>query len=241
MAWLTPKTDWTGADGVRYTDLNRIEGNILDLHGKFLHNGVIASVSPSGNDTTGNGSSSAPFRTFARALSAIPKNLNGFSATIQVAAGTYSEVVDIDGFSGGEIIIAGVAGTNVTVTGLIVQGCAVLIDGINLTVGSSGIFVGAKGLLFSASSNITVSSAAEAVTLRYGGVLELTRTLTVSNATRALQVQYGSTASVATLAGSNNTIGIYAYNSAVFVSALQIVATSRIINENSIVNTRGVT
>jgi hypothetical protein len=28
MAWLAPKTNWTSSDGVRNTDLNRIEGNI---------------------------------------------------------------------------------------------------------------------------------------------------------------------------------------------------------------------
>lgn len=32
MAWQTPKTDWEAQDGVRNTDLNRIEGNALDLH-----------------------------------------------------------------------------------------------------------------------------------------------------------------------------------------------------------------
>lgn len=32
MAWLTPKTDWDLPDGVRNTDFNRIEGNILELH-----------------------------------------------------------------------------------------------------------------------------------------------------------------------------------------------------------------
>jgi len=31
MAWSTPKTDWVGTDGVVYTDLNRIEANIVDL------------------------------------------------------------------------------------------------------------------------------------------------------------------------------------------------------------------
>lgn len=35
MAWSTPKTDWVGTDGVVYTDLNRIEGNTLDLHGRL--------------------------------------------------------------------------------------------------------------------------------------------------------------------------------------------------------------
>lgn len=31
MAWQTPKTDWSSADGVRDTDMNRIEGNALEL------------------------------------------------------------------------------------------------------------------------------------------------------------------------------------------------------------------
>lgn len=31
MAWQTPKTNWSSADGVRDTDMNRIEGNTLEL------------------------------------------------------------------------------------------------------------------------------------------------------------------------------------------------------------------
>lgn len=31
MAWVNPKTDWTPADGIRDSDINRIEGNILHL------------------------------------------------------------------------------------------------------------------------------------------------------------------------------------------------------------------
>ncbi len=35
MAWVTPKVDWdTNPKGIDYTDLNRIEGNILDLYAK---------------------------------------------------------------------------------------------------------------------------------------------------------------------------------------------------------------
>lgn len=241
MAWQTPKTDWTGADGVRNIDLNRIEGNIFELYGKFLHHSIVVSVSTAGNDTTGNGTSVAPFRTLTRALRAIPKNLNGFNATLQLGAGTYDEIVEISDFSGGEIILASVAGNNVTITGLRVENCSVLIDGVTLNVGSSGIFVGAKGLLFSATSLINVSGATEAVNLRYGAVLEISRTLTVTGANRAIWAQYGSKASIATLAGTGNTIGVYAYNSTVYVSALQIAATTRVINENSTILTRGVT
>ena len=35
MAWQTPKTDWTRADGVRDIDLNRIEGNTMHLSDNF--------------------------------------------------------------------------------------------------------------------------------------------------------------------------------------------------------------
>lgn len=31
MAWINPKTNWIPADGISNTDLNRIEGNTLDL------------------------------------------------------------------------------------------------------------------------------------------------------------------------------------------------------------------
>ena len=33
MAWQVPKTDWAAADGVRDTDMNRIEENILKNSG----------------------------------------------------------------------------------------------------------------------------------------------------------------------------------------------------------------
>jgi len=32
MAWETPKTDWAAEDGLAATDMNRIEGNIQELH-----------------------------------------------------------------------------------------------------------------------------------------------------------------------------------------------------------------
>lgn len=35
MAWNTPKVDWDEKVGIKGTDLNRIEGNILDLHGRL--------------------------------------------------------------------------------------------------------------------------------------------------------------------------------------------------------------
>jgi hypothetical protein len=42
MAWVTPKTNWAGADGVIATDMNRIEGNIkhIEADDRFMDNSV---------------------------------------------------------------------------------------------------------------------------------------------------------------------------------------------------------
>ncbi len=52
-----------------------------------------------GSDTTGNGTSANPFKTIQHAIDIIPKNLNGYTATIIIAAGTYPEDILISGFS----------------------------------------------------------------------------------------------------------------------------------------------
>ena len=57
MAWQTPKTNWSSADGVRDTDLNRIEENTRVLYFEKLRDNTTIYVSPSGNNSTGNGSS----------------------------------------------------------------------------------------------------------------------------------------------------------------------------------------
>lgn len=198
---------------------------IVDTLGIALSGAKTISVTTSGNDTTGNGST-APYRTINKALSILPKNLNGKTVIINVGAGTYSEIVNIENFSGGVIVINGAAGAVVSITGLQIQTSVVQIDGINLTVGSSGIFVGTNALLFNASSSITVNGAAVGVTLRYGAKLEVSTTLTINNATTAaLLVQYNSQASVRTLAGSGNNIGINVLNSVVYCQQNNLTAT----------------
>lgn len=197
-------------------------------------------VSKSGSDTLGNGSSSNPYLTIMKAVNSLPKNLNGKTVIINVGAGTYAETVTIEHFFGGSITINGNVGAGVTITGLTLQNCAVLIDAISLTVGSGGIFVGARGMLYSASSNITVTGAANGVILRYGALMEITTTLTINNATnRAMQVQYASMASIATLAGTGNSIGVYVYNSTVYLFNTTLSATTVTINDNGILNIRG--
>lgn len=244
MAWQAPKTDWTSADGVRNTDLNRIEENTRVLYLERLRGRPTITVSLSGNDTTGTGTTAAPYRTVAKALSVLPRDLHGFGAVIYFAsAGTYAETVEINNFTNGTIVLSGPANAAISIMGLRAENASVQVSNIALTcydtgVYGTGMFAGVNGAIICASGSITVT--AGGVTARYGGLVEVTTTLTVSNADRAIQAQYGATISVATLNGTNNAVGIYAYNSTVYISTLNLTATARIVNENSIVNTRGV-
>ena len=70
-----------------------------------LQGNVSYNVSLSGSDSTGDGTSAKPFKTIQRALSVIPKDLNGYTATILIADGTYDEIVTISGFYSGTLDI----------------------------------------------------------------------------------------------------------------------------------------
>lgn len=196
-------------------------------------------VSPSGSDNLGEGTSANPFGTIQRAVDSLPKNLNGKNIIINLTAGSYNERVTIKDFTSGTITINGVSGAGVTIAGLSIENALVLIDAIHLTVGSGGIFVGSMGMLFSATSNVTVNGAANGVTLRYGAVLEISTTLTVNNAsTNALWVQYASTASVANLAGTGNGIGVQVLNGTAYVLNFTMTAGTRIVEYNGKVHER---
>lgn len=75
-------------------------------------------VATTGSNTTGDGSQTAPYATINKALSTIPKNLNGFVATVNIAAGTYDENVYAAYFGNGLLRITGTVGDVVTVNKL---------------------------------------------------------------------------------------------------------------------------
>lgn len=77
----------------------------FSLNIKPLEADVTYYVATTGSDITGNGSETAPYRTIPYALSTIPKDLGGYTATIHVADGTYNEPVNIIGYCGGYIIL----------------------------------------------------------------------------------------------------------------------------------------
>lgn len=93
------------------------------IYGKALTANTTYYVSTTGNDTTGNGTSSAPYRTISKALTMIPKNLNGFIGYISIAAGAYTEEVNVKDFHGGILRFTGAPNTNVGIHALNIQNC----------------------------------------------------------------------------------------------------------------------
>lgn len=137
MAWQNPKIDWSPADGVRDSDLNRIEGNLLELYNQSGRANTTVYVATTGDDSAGNGSSGQPYKTITKALQAIPKHLNGFKASINIAEGTYEESVVITGFTG----IVELTGTGtVTVNSISIENCMVATTGL-LTLKATGSFI----------------------------------------------------------------------------------------------------
>ena len=205
MAWQTPKTDWAPEDGVMDIDFNRIENNIQDLHERsnilspyILTKDLVLYVDGSGNDATGNGSASAPYKTINKALSVVPHNLSGHSVIISIDAGTYPEIVEISGYSG-TIVLSGNSGALVTVNGFRVSGADVEISNIILAV-SSGVFVTNGGTL---TGDGAMRISGNSLTVNYGALFNLS-SLTISNASGyAVEVNRGGRFFATTLSGTN--------------------------------------
>ena len=199
MAWQNPKTDWTAADGVRDTDFNRIEGNILELHSvSAYYADHTIYVSKSGNDSSGTGASASPYLTIAKALSVMPKNLNGKVVAINVGAGTYSEAVTLRGFTGGALVITGVVGAAVSIGVLDIISSVVSVENINLT--TSGVNVLADATLYT-SRNLVVNNSG--IVVSDCSKANLGASVSVSGATIAVRASNNSRAFLAYLSTSN--------------------------------------
>lgn len=95
-------------------------------------------VSTMGSDTTGDGTSSKPYKTITYALSQVPKDLGGYTATVNIADGTYNESVNITGYTGGYLYLKrnGAQELNnlCNIISISVQYCSnVSVTGFNLT------------------------------------------------------------------------------------------------------------
>lgn len=220
MAWQTPKTNWGAADGVRDSDFNRIEGNIQELYNKMdLKSAVTVYVNAvSGNDTTGTGSNTAPYKTIMKAINSLPKHLGGYNATISIASGTYDENVVINGFAG-KLILSGVSNAAVNITRLTVDACVVLINSIIISTSANDapIDVENGGTLICTAQNLkanNTTTGTSGVKVGNASSLFIANTLTVTGmgGGAAVLCTQGSIAHIHTLTGSNKASGLEASN-----------------------------
>ena len=220
MAWFEPKTNWGPADGVRDSDLNRIEGNILELYNESkIRSTTTRHVNAAvGDDVNGDGTASKPYKTIMRAINSLPKVLSGYNASISIGSGTYDEAVIIDGFAG-KLSLTGASNASVNVTSLTVRACTVLVTSINIKATSNGTAVEITNggtLLYTSGSLSVHNTSTGTIGVNVGTMSQLyvgnTLTVTGIGGGTALQCTQGSVAHVGTLAGSNKASGFEATN-----------------------------
>lgn len=169
MAWQTPKTDWTATDGVRDSDLNRIEGNIAYLYNdKVRADTYIYVNATSGSDTNGNGTAVAPFKTINKALGAVARVTNGNEVTLSIAGGYYPEDVVIKGFTSPITLMNN--GDTVTVRSFRVDGCHCSLSG-NLEISTNSTVYVVNGGMLTGAGALYVDGAY--ISLNYGSTLSL--------------------------------------------------------------------
>lgn len=185
---------------VNAANLNAMQDAVALSGHKFVY------VSTAGSDRGGDGSQVKPYATITKALSVLPKNLNGFSATIYVAAGTYAESVLISNFGNGTVRIAGEVGATVTVNGIEVNNVK-LAEIANVSLNISGGFFHIVSSGIRVSSPVVVSGAVYGVYATNFSDVLFASALTVHDATNyAVVSTSGSRVYVTTIKGSGNRV-----------------------------------
>jgi len=114
-------------------------------------------VATTGSDTSGNGTSNNPFATIQYALDIIPKDLGGYTATINIADGTYNEIVYIYGYHSGTMDINS---SNITALSTVCQISGISIKDCSARVQMRGLcltYTGGDALLATNCSFVYVS------------------------------------------------------------------------------------
>lgn len=210
---------WERADSptVVGTPINAANLNAMQQSSGATSN-VTVYVATTGSDNTGNGTSASPYATITKALSTIPKNLNGYGAAIYVAEGTYDEHVTISGFIGGLVrFTATEANTNVSIGSLsILDQTIVEMRSINLTItsfsGDNSLYV--RGADFRMYDGIlTVSSGAQYGVKGNHGAIIFINTCVVNNATAAaIATTYSSDVMIGNVSGTQNNVGLSSHS-----------------------------
>ena len=215
MAWQTPKTNWSASDGVRDSDFNRIEENILAIYnGAYGAPDRTVYVRTSGTDAPTSGDSSSPCLTINYALSLLPRNLNGKTVQVNIGSGTYNEAVVIRGFSNGKLILMGPYNTEIAVNSLEIDSSICLINSIAVIVkpaslASYGVKV-TNGATLIASGRLSISNVINAISVDTCSACHCASSVSVGSVSNGIEVGGASRMHLTSLAGSTSSLGFIA-------------------------------
>ena len=165
-------------------------------------------VSTAGSDSVGDGSEANPYATINKALASIPRNLNGYTAIVYIAAGSYAENVSVRDFGNGLIRLSGVAGAVVEVNGVTFNRVTYAeIANITFSITGSNLYANASNVRIE--SPFIANGGTFGVYANHGSCLVFLNTVTINNTTNFAVVSSSlSNVYVTTLAGSNNKMSV---------------------------------
>lgn len=200
------------------TEGTRINKELFDNKAYTLTEDVTVYVSTTGNDVSGDGSSDAPYKTIQKAVDSIPKHLDGYTAQITIANGTYPERVTVEGFTSGRVVV-GRYGDLFTINGIDIINCSFVETNISrierLSGNSRPLFVAKDGSNVFMDGNMVLDGIDGGVT---GAVIEKnshfvtgnTTRLTCNNCAMAVSAQWCSFVSLNEVTGTGNVFGLSA-------------------------------
>lgn len=177
-----------------------------------LQNHTTVYVATNGDDTTGEGTSAQPYKTISKAISVIPKVLNGYTATINIAPGNYAEDVAVSRYGVG-ILLFETSGT-VNINSISIQ------EAYNVRF-TTGTFVFGNGnaqAIHIVGSNVYVYEAATISVVGTTGIglltdfsiLYVNGTVTLGSNSYGISIRAASSAFFSKINGGTATIGIAA-------------------------------
>lgn len=200
--YIRTKTDNVWSDWVKNDYMNTVKSTTETISWY---------VSPTGNDTTGDGTQAKPFKTIQATINKVPKVLN-HNATIRITEGTYDEKVVISGFMGSGVL--SLAGMNTSslpqkVKSISIIGCSAYVSAVFLniteTTGEAITIKYSVGASLNSCIIDGVASTSDGIGI-YTSMATVS-SCTISNKRNALYVINGSMIYISSMSGTNNVVG----------------------------------
>lgn len=221
------------------SDGKDVETAIGQLKSERLSENLEVYVSPSGSDTTGDGTQLKPYATIQKAVNSIPFTSNKKVPWIKIAGGIYNEEVMFNTMFNGAMIVDLLGPVTIngriqiyTIPYLSIQGASLALNSDNM----SAIYVSNTCFLNIATS-VTINGCVNGLTVTNGARVKTNSSLcllTVNNAvSSAIYVLDSGTANFnGGISGLGNTRAFSSNGGIIFVNTENIVANTKIVKAN---------